>query len=113
MGVVIVVGLVNVYLMILTVVVGMIFYKVRVFYLATSRCVKRLEEVGKCRKVIFHCTQYISLISIILKIARSPVFAHLNASMQGLTTIRSFGAEHILSKEFNYHQVSKIQRWTL
>lgn len=37
--------------------------------------------------------------------ARSPVFAHLSATMQGLTTIRAFNAQHMLCKEFDHHQV--------
>uniref|UniRef100_A0A2S2Q0H4 Putative multidrug resistance-associated protein lethal n=1 Tax=Sipha flava TaxID=143950 RepID=A0A2S2Q0H4_9HEMI len=43
LGIIIVVGIVNIYLMIPTFIVGIIFYKLRVFYLSTSRSVKRLE----------------------------------------------------------------------
>nr|CAD7404219.1 unnamed protein product [Timema poppensis] len=80
-----VVAIVNPWLLLPTFVVGVIFYMLRVVFLATSRSVKRLEGV-----------------------TRSPVFSHLNASIQGLTTIRAFGAQEILEKEFDNHQAPII-----
>lgn len=47
LGIIVVVAIANYWLLIPTVVIGMIFYYIRVFYLATSRSVKRLEGVSK------------------------------------------------------------------
>ncbi|KAK7866057.1 hypothetical protein R5R35_013557 [Gryllus longicercus] len=81
LGIVVVVVIVNYWLIIPTVIMGIMFYLMRQFYLATSRSVKRLEGI-----------------------ARSPVFSHLTASLQGLTTIRACRAEDTLIKEFDNHQ---------
>ncbi|EAT34168.1 AAEL013567-PA, partial [Aedes aegypti] len=81
LGIVIVVAIVNPYNLIPTVVIGIIFYFMREYYLQTSRNVKRVEAT-----------------------TRSPIYSHLSASLSGLSTIRAFGAEKVLVNEFDGHQ---------
>ncbi|KAG5868529.1 hypothetical protein JTB14_032276 [Gonioctena quinquepunctata] len=88
LGIIIVVAVVSPWLMIPTFLIGIVFYLLRIFYLRTSRNIKRLEGT-----------------------TRSPVFSHLNASLLGLTTIRAFGAEEILIQEFDNHQDLHSSAW--
>lgn len=53
------------------------------------------------------------IILLIIYIARSPVYTHLNASLQGLPTIRSCGASEKLSEEFDNHQDLHSTAWYL
>jgi len=53
LGIIIVVAIANVWLLIPTVIVGIVFYFLRIFYLATSRSVKRLEGISKYLRLIF------------------------------------------------------------
>ncbi|XP_017022451.2 probable multidrug resistance-associated protein lethal(2)03659 [Drosophila kikkawai] len=80
-GIVIIIAVVNPLLLAPTFVIGIIFYKFRSFYLKTSRDIKRIEAI-----------------------ARSPVYSHLASSLTGLSTIRAFGAQHILESEFDSYQ---------
>ncbi|KAI5713480.1 hypothetical protein M8J76_000230 [Diaphorina citri] len=87
-GIIVVVGVVNYWLLIPTFIILVVFYVLRVYYLSTSRSVKRLEGI-----------------------TRSPVFSHLSASLQGLTTIRAFEAQPVLIKEFDNHQDLHSSAW--
>ncbi|KFB46275.1 AGAP004603-PA-like protein [Anopheles sinensis] len=77
-AVVAVVSIVNYWFLVPTVIVAVIMYYIRRMYLNTSRVVKRIESVN-----------------------RSPLFSHTNATLQGLSTIRAFGAQAALRREFN------------
>ena len=55
LGIILVVGYVNPYLMIPTFIIAVIFYKLRQFYLTTSRSVKRLEGISKLIEVEVDC----------------------------------------------------------
>uniref|UniRef100_UPI0037E899EE ATP-binding cassette sub-family C member 4-like n=1 Tax=Semicossyphus pulcher TaxID=241346 RepID=UPI0037E899EE len=67
-----------------------IFIFLRRYFLQTSRDVKRLEST-----------------------TRSPVFSHLSSSLQGLWTIRAFGAEERFQKAFDGHQNLHSEAWFL
>ncbi|XP_064556495.1 probable multidrug resistance-associated protein lethal(2)03659 isoform X2 [Drosophila montana] len=77
-GIIVVICITNPYYLILTLALGIVFYYIREFYLKTSRDVKRLEAV-----------------------ARSPIYSHLSASLNGLPTIRAMEAQKALIAEFD------------
>ncbi|XP_066258777.1 ATP-binding cassette sub-family C member 4-like isoform X1 [Euwallacea similis] len=88
LAIIVVVAAVSPWILLPTVVIGVVFHFMRIFYLKTSRSIKRLEGT-----------------------TRSPVFSHLNATLQGLTTIRAFKAEEVLSQEFDSHQDLHSSAW--
>ncbi|XP_056638683.1 ATP-binding cassette sub-family C member 4-like [Diorhabda sublineata] len=83
-GSLILVGVANPYAIILAIALAVMTGVLRTIYLKTSKNLKRIEGI-----------------------LRSPVFTHLNATLQGLTTIRALKSEKILQDEFdkiqNYH----------
>nr|XP_023018986.1 multidrug resistance-associated protein 4-like [Leptinotarsa decemlineata] len=77
------VAILNPWMMIPSLIILLIFYFMRKAFLVSSRNIKRIEAI-----------------------TRSPVYTHLAATLQGLTTVRAFGAEKILSREFDRFQDS-------
>ncbi|XP_055536688.1 probable multidrug resistance-associated protein lethal(2)03659 [Wyeomyia smithii] len=71
-----------------TALVALNMYFARNFYLRTSRVVKRIEATN-----------------------RSPIYSHTNATLQGLSTIRAFQAQEVLSREFNEHMDVNTSAW--
>ncbi|XP_051154764.1 probable multidrug resistance-associated protein lethal(2)03659 isoform X2 [Leptopilina boulardi] len=88
LAVIIITTSVNQWLLIPTIIMGCIFYILKEIFIKTSRSVKRLEGI-----------------------TRSPVVNHLSATLHGLTTIRAFGAEKILTNEFDNHQDLHSSSW--
>ncbi|CAH0698828.1 unnamed protein product [Spodoptera exigua] len=90
MGVVLVILMTDITLMFPIAAAIVVFYIFRVIYIRTTGAVKRLEGI-----------------------TRSPVFGHVNATILGLATIRSFGAEFLLAEEFDLHQDLHSAAWYL
>ncbi|XP_059613900.1 ATP-binding cassette sub-family C member 4-like [Phlebotomus argentipes] len=65
-----------------------VFLFIRKIYLKTSKNIKRMDGI-----------------------TRSPVFTHLGASLMGLPTIRAFGAQEVLVKEFDALQDTHTASW--
>lgn len=80
LAVMVLVSIVNIYFVIPTLVLAVVLYGFRHIYISASRNIKRVESI-----------------------LRSPIFAHTNATLQGLSTIRALKAEESVKQNFNNH----------
>ncbi|XP_045472553.1 ATP-binding cassette subfamily C member 4-like isoform X2 [Harmonia axyridis] len=87
-GSMVLVTIVNPYFLIMVALIGVFFLVIRNIFLKSSKNIKRIEGI-----------------------MRGPVFTHLGASMNGLTTIRAFNAQEVLSDEFDKHQDYHTSAW--
>ncbi|XP_066155396.1 probable multidrug resistance-associated protein lethal(2)03659 [Euwallacea fornicatus] len=89
-GTIVLTSVVEPFLMVPATVLIVLFYAMRCIYIQTSRSVKRIEAITK-----------------------SPVFSHMTASVQGLSTIRAFSAQKFLINEFDELQNHHSSSWFL
>ncbi|CAH1105114.1 unnamed protein product [Psylliodes chrysocephalus] len=89
-GILINVAITNHYIVIAIVILGAICIKLKGWYMLTAKALKHLEGITK-----------------------SPVFSHVNSTLNGIVTIRASNAQNILSVEFDNHQDIHTSAWYL
>lgn len=89
-GILVMVIISNSYLIVIIIILGFVFFKVRKWYVATARSIKHIEGVTK-----------------------SPVFSFISSSIDGLTTIRATKIEDTLKRQFDDHQDVHTSAWYL
>lgn len=72
-----------------TTIILLLFYTILQIYLKSAQSIKRLEGT-----------------------TRSPVFSHMSATLNGISTIRSAGAQQRLIKEFDHFQDVHTSTWS-
>lgn len=95
--------IVNPWMLIPAVVMTMLFYSIRLAYLNTGRSFMRIEALSMCL-ICFSKFWFIFNLLIRCILGRSPIFSHVNATLQGLSTVRAFKATKFLEKEFHEFQ---------
>ncbi|XP_015838295.1 probable multidrug resistance-associated protein lethal(2)03659 [Tribolium castaneum] len=81
LGTCVLISVLNYWMIFPTIALFPIYYYLGVLFQPTVRSIKRTEGI-----------------------TRSPVYSQLTATLQGLSTIKAFGAQEILQKEFDKHQ---------
>lgn len=105
-----IVAIINPWLLIPTLFMCIIFICLRYVFLTTARNVKRIEAISMYMLALYKNS---TLSYNFLHIARSPLFTHTTASIEGLSTIRAFNAEMQLRSEFYEIQNVNTSAWFL
>jgi ATP-binding cassette subfamily C (CFTR/MRP) protein 4 len=89
-AIIVVAGIANYYIFIPIVVILITFLTMRYYYLTSARDIKRLEAVS-----------------------RSPLFSHITATLQGLTTIRACERQDASVEYFHAYQDEQTKGWII
>ena len=118
MAIVVTAAIANYYLAVICVVLVVIFVIFRWYFLKTAREIKRLEALGNILCTYINkqwcCTGLLMFFtSLLLFLARSPVYSHISMTLQGLPTIRAYNRQTDLLDEFFAYQNRHTQAWYL
>ena len=76
----------------------------RYYFLHASRGVQRLEALGKVNLTLLHCTN-------LCFTARSPLYSHISATIQGLTTIRAYKEQTRFMNKLHFYSDEHSKAW--
>lgn len=93
----------NYWTVIIVLILAIVFAVMRKWFLSTAKSIKHVEATGRCGN-----NDFIYHFCFTCLLAKSPVFATLNSTLNGLSTIRANNTQEILIKQFDGHQVRKI-----
>ncbi len=94
-------------LLIPAVILTVIFYSLRRFYIRTGRAVRRIEALGKSLEVLSYRYWLVrmlfnlSIYQFGWLLGRTPLYTLISSTASGLSTIRCFKAEEKFLNEFN------------
>lgn len=94
-----------------------LLYLARALYINTGRSFRRLEAMSTFSLEILLQQSILklklTLLYLNIRSGRSPVFSHVNATLQGSSTVRAFNATKFLEAEFHEHQNYNTSCWYL
>ena len=93
----------NFWLIIPAIIIIILLLLLRHYFLYASRDVQRIEAIGKgtIDYVDFH----------MFLIARSPLYSHISATVNGLTTIRAYKEQNKFVNKLHYYQNEHSKSW--
>lgn len=94
----------------------LLFYVVRTMYINVGRSLRRIEALSKFMDFMSNPRIYGSTKKGNFNhswVGCSPVLSHVNATLQGLASVHTAGAESMLEKEFHDFQDHSISSWFL
>ena len=103
-SIVVVASVANYWLTIPAAIVIVSLLLLRHYFLHASRNIQRLEATGDYASILIICM-------IMLFTARSPLYSHISATIQGLTTIRAYKEQGKFVNKLHFYQNEHSKGW--